>query len=331
MREQDIRPAEIYAELLRLAAVDADAIFDHSQSRQRACPACGGTEAEPAFVKSGFTFCECALCGTLFANPLPPPPQFETFYRDGQSAHYWADVFVPRVMETRREAIVRPRVARIREICRGRGVVPATVVDIGAGHGMFLEEWRRQMGKVRGLAVEPNAALAARCRDLGFEVYEGVGERAGERWRNTADLATCFEVMEHVPDLVQFVTSINTMLRPGGVAVMTTLGCDGFDVRVLWRDADCICPPSHINFCSRTGFIKLFERAGFSDVEVMTPGELDVDIVRNKLAKSDLPVSRFERLLLASGEDVLRDFQDFLRRHRLSSHSWVVAQKPGNG
>jgi len=328
MREHEIRPAEIYAQFLRLGARDAEAIFDHSQARSRNCPACGGSSSQIAFKKAGFTFCECAGCRTLFANPLPPSQQFEAFYRDGESARYWADVFVPRVMETRRGAIVRPRVDRIRELCLARRVEPKTIVDIGAGHGMFLEEWRAKEPAVRALAVEPNATLAARCRGLGFDVFEGTGERANGHWRDAVDLATCFEVMEHVPRLVEFVASINGMLRPRGIAVMTTLGCDGFDIRVLWQDANCICPPSHINFCSRAGFVRLFERAGFTDVEVLTPGELDVDIVRNKLAEGDVAVSRFERVLLASGPDALREFQEFLKRHGLSSHCWVVAKKP---
>jgi hypothetical protein len=181
---------------------------------------------------------------------------------------------------------------------------------------------------VQCYAVEPNATLAERCRALGFNVYEGPGETARESLSGVADVVTCFEVIEHVPRLTEFASSMQALLRPGGLAVATTLGCDGFDIQVLWDQANCICPPSHINFCSREGFVRLFERAGFVDVEVLTPGELDVDIVRNKLANGEIALSRFERMLLSSGPDALADFQNFLQRNRLSSHSWVVARRP---
>jgi SAM-dependent methyltransferase len=328
MKEYEIRPADIYAEFLRLAAKDAATIFDHSKAAQRSCPACGESISKPAFIKMGFGFCECQCCRTLFANPLPPPDAFATFYRDSRAAQYWADVFVPRVMEQRRAAIVRPRVERIRELCRQRSIQPKTVLDVGAGHGIFLEEWRAIDRDVRGYAVEPNATLAERCRTLGFNVYEGPGETARESFSGVADVVTCFEVIEHVPRLTEFVSSMQALLRPGGLAVATTLGCDGFDIQVLWDQANCICPPSHINFCSREGFVRLFKRVGFSDVEVLTPGELDVDIVRNKLANGDVVLSRFERMLLSSGPEALADFQNFLQRNRLSSHSWVVARRP---
>jgi SAM-dependent methyltransferase len=327
MREHEIRPAEIYAEFLRLGVQDAAVIFDHSKARSRACPACGETRSDIVFVKTGFTFCQCATCHTLFANPLPPAEQFANFYRESDAARYWAEVFIPRVMERRREAIVRPRVDRILDLCRQYGVKPAAVLDVGAGHGMFLEEWRAIDPGVKGYAVEPNAALASRCRDLGFRVYEGLGQSAGEKWQNVADVVTCFEVVEHVPELLDFIASMHALLRPGGVVIVTTLGCDGFDIQVLWDQANCICPPSHINFCSRRGFATLFERAGFKDVRVLTPGELDVDIVRNKLAEKAAPLSRFEQLLLSSGPETLADFQSFLQRNGLSSHSWVVARK----
>lgn len=330
MKEYDIRPADIYAELLRLSQLDAEIIFDHSLAKARPCPACGEDHSKPSFVKAGFTFAECASCATLFANPLPPSGQFERFYRDGKSARYWSDVFVPRVMEARRASIVRPRVEQIRSLCKGKNLAPADIVDVGAGHGMFLEEWRALDPAMRGWAVEPNGILAERCRQLGFEVYEGIGERAGAEWRGVADLATCFEVVEHVPNLDQFVNSMFALLRPGGWALITSLGCDGFDIRVLWEKANCICPPSHINFCSREGYKRLFEMAGFKNVEVLTPGVLDVDIVRNKLAQEAAPVSRFERMLLSSSPDVLADFQKFLTKWGFSSHTWVFAQRPAS-
>jgi len=327
MREYDIRPADIFAEYLRLSARDAAALFDLTHAHERECPACGSAVSSPAFTKAGFPFRSCNACRTLFASPLPPVEQFEAFYRDGESARYWANVFVPRVMESRRSAVVRPRVRRIRHLCFERHVDPAAVLDIGAGHGMFLEEWRTCWPDVKAFAVEPNAVLAERCRSLGFGVHEGVGERANKHWRDMADLITSFEVVEHVPDLIGFIASLRDMLRPGGMAVVTSLGSSGFDIQVLWDKANCICPPSHVNFCSIAGFEAAFKRAGFDSVEVMTPGELDVDIVRNKLAESDVSLSRFERHLLSQDPAVLAEFQQFLARNRLSSHTWVLARK----
>lgn len=328
MKEYSIRPADIYKEYLRLGVEDAQSIFDHSKDINRACPACNHEKNKFAFKKNGFIFVECAECRSLFVNPLPPSEQFEVFYREGMAARYWAEIFVPRVMASRRELVVRPRVKKIIEICNERSINPRIVADIGAGHGIFLEEINNHSLEIyRSLAVEPNNIMAKRCLDQGFEVYEGVGEKAGDIWPGIVNLATCFEVIEHVPLLYELLVSINKMLSPGGIVVITTLTGDGFDVRVLWEEANCICPPSHINFCSLLGLHKLFERAGFCDIDIFTPGELDVDIVRNKLADKNITLSRFEKLLMQSDQKCLSEFQGFLSRNRLSSHCWVIASR----
>ena len=192
---------------------------------------------------------------------------------------------------------------------------------------MFLEEWRARLPATELYAVEPNGIMAALCRKSGFVTLEDIGERAAALWPEITDLLTCFEVLEHVPDPLLFLTSLQTMIRPGGFALVTTLGCDGFDIRLLGERANCICPPGHINFLSVKGFEAVFRRAGFATVEVSTPGELDVDIALNTLKQSKVNLGGFEQFLLGCEPDVLADFQRFLVRNRLSSHTWILAQK----
>ena len=48
-----------------------------------------------------------------------------------------------------------------------------------------------------------------------------------------ADLVVCFEVIEHVHDPLLFVKIIWEMVAPGGIAVFTGLGVEGFDIQVL--------------------------------------------------------------------------------------------------
>lgn len=326
MKEKDIRPQELMARYVELSAQDAEHCFGAEQRYDMTCVACGSAEAEPQFIKTGFAYAQCRQCGTLYQTPRPPIEAFEAFYRNSASSRYWAEVFFPAVAEARREKIFRPRVERLRQWCVERSVPVRRLMDVGAGYGIFLDEWRRCDPAVETMAVEPSAHLAAECRAKGLQVVEEVAENV-TGMDGCADLVTCFEVLEHVHDPLSFLLSLKRLVRPGGILFVSTLSIDGFDLQVLWDRSTQISPPHHINFLSIEGFKKLFARAGLVDVDIQTPGQLDVDIVRNAVNKNSetLKQQRFVCALLK--EEIAEDFQAFLARNRLSSHAWVFGRK----
>ena len=126
-------------------------------------------------------------------------------------------------------------------------------------------------------------------------------------------------------------TYLKELAKPGGYVFISTLGIDGFDLQVLWEKSSQISPPHHINFLSTDGFVKLFQRAGLEDIWVTTPGQLDVDIVRNAY-KKDPELLRGQRFI----EKLIKDdkkadaFQQFLVEQRMSSHVWILGRKPND-
>ncbi len=327
MKESDIRPAELMAEYLKLSLEDAKRYFSAEGRLTAPCVGCGGEENTPAFTKSGFDYVRCDDCGTLFLSPRPSAPEFFRFYEDSPSSSFWANEFFPKVSQNRRELIFAPRVTRIAELCRERGLAPNTVIDVGAGYGMFLEEWKKAHPASRVMAVEPGQALADVCRGKGIEVLQTVAEEAQE-WKGQGDLVVCFEVLEHTHDPLTFVQSLRALCKPGGTVLVSSLCADGFDIQTLWEKSKSVCPPHHINFLSVDGFQRLFERAGLSGVEVITPGKLDVDIVKNSLNEEpeSWDENRFLATMLRRGDAAAADFQAFLVKHRLSSHAWMLGK-----
>ncbi len=333
MREADIRPADLLNEYLRLSAEDAGRLFaDPAERVTRDCPGCGGDDAGSAFDKNGFAFVRCRTCATLYANPAPAPGPLAAFYSDSPSQRYWAGTFFPAVAEARREKIFRPRVKRIAELVAGVGASVERLVDVGAGTGIFLEECRAAgLGRSLG-AVEPNAPLAAMCRDKGFDTFEGfAGDSAGDAaWRGGADLVTCFEVIEHVLDAAGFIDELTQLVAPGGHLLITGLCGTGFDILTLGRHAKAVSPPHHLNFLSRDGATRLLARRGLDLVNFLTPGELDLDIVRNADREAGgIALDPFVRNLIDTATpETAAAFQNFLKENGLSSHMWIVARRP---
>jgi len=328
MKESEIRPAKIIKEFYRLSALDAKSYFPIDSRFSIPCPACSDPSFSPAFCKIGFEFVLCDKCSTLYLSPRPPAEEYELFYKESPSCHYWANTFFSSIIETRRHKIFKPKVKRVEDFCDSKGITPKSIMEVGAGHGIFLEEWRKDHPTVNALAIEPSSYLAEVCRSKDIIVLETVAEQAAE-WAGRADILICFEVMEHAHDPLKFLQSLYNLITKGGWVVISGLGVEGFDIQVLWEKSKSIFAPQHINFISIKGFETLFAKAGFESVEVSTPGELDVDTVLNALQEdSSLEMGRFERLLLGREEGVLKEFQKFLATQKLSSHCWISARKP---
>lgn len=326
MRENEIRPPELLAQYLQLSAQDANLCFGGAPCTSLSCVACGSPSFCHAFVKNEFSYSLCDDCRSLYLNPRPSLDRFTEFYRNSASSIFWANELFPATAEIRRQTIFLDRVGRLLDLCSQNKHRVDRLIEVGAGYGIFLEEWRKQCPNTELVAIEPSATLAGKCRDKGFKVLENMVEEVCDH-RGFADLVVCFEVMEHVHDPLVFLKHLVRLARPGGIVLISTLCIDGFDLQVLWDQSTQIFPPHHINFLSVKGFQRLFTRAGLEKIDVITPGRLDVDIVCNAF-RSHPEVLNNQRFLekILSDEKVARAFQEFLSAHRLSSHAWVYGR-----
>jgi len=327
MKEKDIRPANLMLKYAELSAKDAKFFFKGGERSSLLCIGCNSQNTSFQFNKNTFDYVLCDECGSLFQSPRPKIEAFEAFYKDSESSRYWAEVFFPIVSEARREKIFKPRVKRLMSMCDNVNLEVLKLIDVGAGYGVFLDEWRVLNPDTQLLAIEPSFSLAEDCRKKQLKVVESIVEKV-DGYDNYADLVVCFEVLEHVNSPIEFINVLTKLVRPGGYIFISTLCIDGFDLQVLWDKSSQISPPHHINFHSIKGFKSLFERAGYTDILIETPGQLDVDIVLNFIKNSPdlLEDNRFIKSLI--DEDKAEAFQTFLKENNLSSHAWIMAKKP---
>lgn len=329
MKETDIRPEALFDRYLELSRRDIHTFFaDQSRFLDIGCPACLSRSHRDSFVKLGFAYQLCDECGSLYLSPRPTEEMQFAYARESEAVKFWSTHFYKETAEARREKIFRPRAELLEEMVR-RGVISRTdlLADIGSGYGMLLEEVCRIGTFGRVLGIEPVPDLASVCRQKGFAVVEKFVEQI-EEGEIGADVATAFEVVEHVFDPSRFLQACRRALQPGGVLLFTTLTITGFDLQILWSESHSIYPPHHINLMSFDGMRRLVERSGLEVVEITTPGKLDVDIVANALASnSGIEVPRFIRELLRRPPSVQEDFQSFLQRANLSSHIRILARR----
>jgi len=99
---------------------------------------------------------------------------------------------------------------------------------------------------------------------------------------------------------------------------------------VLGSLSDSFSGPNHLQYFHSKSICHLLESVGFKILEVSTPGELDAEIVRNKIRKGvldSLSCPGLNYFLIDNWENIGASFQRFISKNNLSSHLWVVAKK----
>ncbi|MFC1510875.1 class I SAM-dependent methyltransferase [Candidatus Margulisiibacteriota bacterium] len=328
MKTEDIRPESLMQEGARLDAEDLQLILKHKFNFvEGACPACESKDYRLDFEKNGFEFVLCNNCSTLYINPRPTYDMLSEFYKHSKNAKFWNDKIYPLTEAKRRDQIYAPKARRVIELCKAHKASADSFLDVGAGSGVLCEEITRLGFFKKVTALEPFAHLANTCRQKNLNVIEKSIEEAE---LSDFSVITNFEVIEHLYWPKDLILNCRKALADEGLFILTTPNINGFDLAMLGKLSDNIGGPHHLNYFNAESLAHLLGECGFKVVEVLTPGELDAEIVRNKILSGELDISGdpfLRQVLISRWEQIGGAFQEFLAKSQLSSHLWLVAKK----
>jgi 2-polyprenyl-3-methyl-5-hydroxy-6-metoxy-1,4-benzoquinol methylase len=330
LKEEDIRPENLFNQYLSLAEKDVQTYFRDTVFHYIPCPACGGRKTLFLFRKMGFDYDECKSCGTLFNNPRPDAEAFSQYYSESPSVRFWASHFYRETEEARRQRLIEPKAILVKAILEKYGRKPgegAAVADIGAGYGVFCEELRKILPQeIAVIAIEPAPELQDVCKNKGLVTIPKFFEDITPLDISGRSIigATSFELLEHLQNPRDFIHRCAGVLEPGALLILTSLNWAGFDLQVLREKSKSIHPPHHINFFTPDSLEMLLKENGFEICEITTPGKLDVDIASKQVFDIE---EKFAKKIVTSDEITKQAFQNFLQKARLSSHMMVVARK----
>jgi len=196
--------------------------------------------ALPAPLPGGDLY-RCVACRLGFRHPRPPKHELDALYTTGSELSWTWEA------ADRTDWTLAARA--LRELKPGR----AQVADIGCFDGTFLASLGPDVEKT-GIEILPAAADAARAKGVDiiapdFESLAGTSRRF--------DAITAFDVIEHVDDPLAFLSLLASVLRPGGVLIVSTGNLDAWSW-TLMRNRYWYCAiPEHISFLS----VRWFEHA----------------------------------------------------------------------
>lgn len=324
LKEEEIRPQELFDELLRLNKEDVKEYFTTVNYKKIYCPACE-KESNFLFIKNGFNIDECSSCKTIFVNPRPEKKAFDQFYTDSKSTKFWANEFYKATENSRREKLWKPKAKLIDELISKHSKNTKCIIDIGGGYGVFVEEFVK-LNSINHLIIEPSKYLSSICREKNLNVLEKFLEDVEQKELPKENKTfVSFELFEHLHNPRLFLETLYSLLDNDDTFIFTTLSGMGVDIQVLGEYSKALSPPMHLNFFNPKSIKILLEDIGFKCLDVLTPGKLDIDIMQNSIDKIE---DRFwKNFLEYSNDNEKNKMQSFLSENGLSSHMMIVCKK----
>jgi len=203
---------------------------------------------------AGLMIRACGHCETAFASPLPDENALEAFYASSYRAER-GDVAGAR-SDAWDGGSIRAR-AQV-EFVMERFSSMRSWLDIGAGHGLLLNEARRRHIARTG-AIEPDIKCSEQLRAAGHHLHASLSDV-----RSSWDVVSCSHVLEHLPNPRQFLRDVQGLLSPEGHVF-----CEVPNETALPESPTDL---PHLLFFTLSSLKRLFQESGFTVIAVSSCG-----------------------------------------------------------
>ena len=157
---------------------------------------------------------------------------------------------------------IKKKRSMINGLTRQKGLL----LDIGCGTGDFLASCQKDGWKVKG--IEPNDKardLSEKKLDGGKLVYDDINAFL-ESHQGKFDVITMWHVLEHVPNLMEYIQQLKLLLKPDGLIVIAVPNFKSYDANYYKKYWAAYDVPRHLWHFSETAIKNIF---GKFDLEVI--------------------------------------------------------------
>jgi SAM-dependent methyltransferase len=238
-----------------------------------------------------FRYLGCAQCGSEYLDPRPSAAMLPGFYPPDYHAYNEDHGTVAGALVSMR---ARVRGRQYRGLCGGSA---GRLFDVGTGDCRHFEDLRRY-GDFECSGVEINPDMAARARELGYDVATGTLEEFDCAGRAGAfDLVSMNHVLEHVVEPAVVLRKAWELLRPGGSILGQLPRSDSWEHVLFGREWAGYHYPRHLQAFTQDALADALRRAGFKRVRVASAPHL-----QSAISVQNLLVSRGYRGRLRHGK-----------------------------
>jgi 2-polyprenyl-3-methyl-5-hydroxy-6-metoxy-1,4-benzoquinol methylase len=142
------------------------------------------------------------------------------------------------------------------------------LLDVGCYTGVFLETAEAHGWETYG--VEPGKWASQLCRDRGLRVHTGTLEGAAFA-NDFFDVATSWDVIEHLPDPYGHLAEMHRVLKPNGLVAIHTIDIDSPFARLMGSRWPWLME-MHVIYFSRRTLSLMLDKVGFEVLRAEAQG-----------------------------------------------------------
>jgi 2-polyprenyl-3-methyl-5-hydroxy-6-metoxy-1,4-benzoquinol methylase len=252
------RSEELAREMALAACDPKTGLLKESIAEYRRCPLCGASPEDTniMFVKYGFHYRRCLECEVSYVSPMLKEDDLLKSYEQSEFNDNWMRT----LMGSIEQGFNRPKfelgINQIEETVGDKG----KILELGSAVGQFLDISKDAGWKVHG--IEFNNLGANYCRQRGHEISQE--PLADNSFANGSfDAVAMWEVLEHVIDPRQIISTSAKVLRPGGAIFVVVPNVDSLAAQIMQERCNMFRGTAHLTMFKSSTINRLLEEEGF--------------------------------------------------------------------
>jgi SAM-dependent methyltransferase len=226
------------------------------------CRVCNSNGKDLLFKKYGFDIVKCKKCGLVYSDFHPT----QEFLRDYYSKSYFVDGNKKLGYDNYDKGEEASRLTARKRIKLLKLKSTGKILDIGCAYGFFLSEmpggWDKyglEISKFASAkAININPASHIKNQVLTSNIFSG----------QKFDLITLWDVLEHLDNPREAMTTTYAKLKKGGKLALSTGDVDSLFSKIQGSAWHLYTPPQHLSYFSPTTIRKLLNEIGFKKISI---------------------------------------------------------------
>lgn len=219
------------------------------------CLVCKSEQLKPISKYAKDHLVRCKNCGLVFCSAIPTVNELNEYYADYprytsispitiKRYHEWFDFF-----DSYRTT--------------------NNFLDIGCSVGHLPAVGLERNWKAHGTEVDPESVTI--CEEKGIRMVSGF-LRDHQFEKESFDVITSIEVIEHINTPLEEMELIHDLLRPGGLFFLTTPNYAALDKLIAGKNWNTIGYPEHLTLYTKKSMQRLAKATGFEVLKMETTG-----------------------------------------------------------